>query len=162
MKKAILIIAISWSLVSCKNATNSSYNEAAAELRTPSLDFNPLEGRLISSGIDTAGHLMFTLYGNAVAVNHARFHSQTAFPAGSVLSKVTWKQQPDPHWFGANIPSSVSSVEVVRFTTGSDGIVKPAYRHYSGDGSGADAVLSHAEMEKRIDLICEIRASVMP
>ncbi|PZR24697.1 MAG: hypothetical protein DI535_21090 [Citrobacter freundii] len=162
MKNTIVIIAISLFAVSCKNAKQSSYNEAASVLRVPSLDFNPLEGRLISSGVDTAQQLMYTLYGNPVAVNHARFHSATAYPAGSVLSKVTWRQQPDPHWFGANIPSSVSAVEVVRFITGSDGIVKPGYRHYSGDGSGADAVLSQAETEARINSIISVRASVMP
>jgi hypothetical protein len=160
--KNYLIIITAFLAVSCKNAKRSYYNEAASALRVSSIDFNPLEGKLISSGIDTVRHLMYTLYGNPVAANHARFHSETDYPAGSVLSKVTWEQQPDPHWFGANIPSSVSAVEVVRFNTGTDGIVRPRYRHYSGDGSGADAVLSQPEMDKRINLILGIPASVMP
>lgn len=162
MRSFVVIIMVASVISSCGRSKAPSYNEKASDLRLGAIDFNPLEGQLVSSGIDTPKHQMFTLYGNPVAVNHVRFHAATDFPAGSVLSKVTWQQEADPHWFGANIPAGVVSVEVVRFVTGTDGIIRPVYRHYSGDGSGADAILSVTDTENRINAICGVQASVMP
>ena len=61
---------------------------------------------------------MSTLYGNDVAVRYARMNPQQDYPAGSVLSLVTWVQREDGHWFGAKIPGPVKSVEFVTVTAG--------------------------------------------
>ncbi|MBO9657412.1 MAG: hypothetical protein J7527_01170 [Chitinophagaceae bacterium] len=148
-------------LTACAKKKVMSYNETAS-LMKPSLEFNPMEGKLISSGIDSLHHTMYTLYGNEIAVNHARYHSETCYPAGSILSKIVWKQQPDPVWFGGNIPSSVVSIEVVRLRTNTDGLLQAAYQHYAGDGTGADAVISPEEAELLAAKIMSVRASVMP
>lgn len=163
MKQLLILIScvVLIALMACGNKKVMSYNETASLMR-PSLEFNPMEGKLISSGIDLQHHTMYTLYGNGIAVNHARYHSQTAYPAGSILSKIVWKQQPDPVWFGGNIPSSVVSIEVVSLRTNTDGVPRAAYLHYAGDGTGADAVLSPVEAEQRAARIMSIRASVMP
>lgn len=148
-------------ITACGKKKVMSYNEMAS-LMKPSLEFNPMEGMLISSGVDPQHQTMYTLYGNGIAVNHARYHWQTPYPAGSLLSKIVWKQQPDPVWFGGNIPSSVVSIEVVRLRTDADGLPRAAYQHYTGDGTGADAVISHQEAEQLAAEIMSIRASVMP
>ena len=63
------------------------------------LPANPLGWRVISV-IDPATGTMSTLYGNDLAVEYARTHSQHDFPAGAVLSLVTWTQAEDSRWFG--------------------------------------------------------------
>jgi len=54
---------------------------------------------------------MSTLYGDDVVVGYAKTHSQ--YPAGSVLSLVTWTLREDSRRFRAKIPSEVKSVEFV-------------------------------------------------
>lgn len=44
--------------------------------------------------------------GNDLAVEYARSHSQQGYPAGSVISLVTWTQREDPRWFGKGQPGS--------------------------------------------------------
>ena len=39
---------------------------------------------------------MYTLFGNDLAVQYAHTNPQHDYPAGSVLSLVTWSQQEDP------------------------------------------------------------------
>ena len=163
MKQLFILMSyvVLTTLTACGKKKVMSYNETASLMR-PSIEFNPMEGKLISSGIDSRYHTMYTLYGNEIAVNHARYHSQTPYPAGSILSKIVWRQQPDPVWFGGNIPSSVVSIEVVRLRTNTNGLTQAAYQHYAGDGIGADAVISHQEAEQLAAEIMRIRASVMP
>src|SRR5258708_7564010 len=71
---------------------------------------------------------MSTLYGNDVAVRYARTSAERMYPAGSVLSVVTWNQQEDPRWFGAKIPQKVGSVEFVAVT----GPGAYSYQRYEG------------------------------
>src|SRR6202522_1189474 len=54
------------------------------------LPANPLQWKIITSEINKADFTMSTLYGNDIAVGYARANSQHNYPAGSVLSLVTW------------------------------------------------------------------------
>jgi len=83
-------------------------NEDASQMGE--LTSNPLQGKVITSWIDKQHSTMSTLFGNDVAVRYARSNPQHDYPAGSVLSVVTWKQQEDPRWFGGNIPSTPTAV----------------------------------------------------
>ena len=74
---------------------------------------NVLEWRVIATGVNTQDATMFTLFGNDLAVMHSRTNPNQPYPAGSVLSLVTWTQQEDPRWFGAKIPGTLKSVESV-------------------------------------------------
>src|SRR5580704_16969594 len=96
------------------------------------LPANPLQWKVITSMIDRAGATMSTLYGNDLAVGYARTHSQTDYPAGSVLSLVTWTQQEDPRWFGGKIPATVKSVEFVSIGAAPDGRPSYSYEEYEG------------------------------
>jgi hypothetical protein len=81
---------------------------------------------------------MVILYGNDAAVNAAR--KGQGYPAGSELALVTWAQKEDDHWYGANVPDSIVSIE----------------RFKSGDVPGARLT------QERIAYLTGLKASVTP
>ena len=116
------------------------------------LPFNPFQWEVVSSGVDPRDGTMATLCGNDVAARAARESSRPTYPAGSVLSLVTWNQRADDHWFGARVPGEIKSVEFVS--------VEKASRSYQAfSGSPLRKV---AFPESRIDSIVDLRASTLP
>lgn len=105
---------------------------------------------------------MSVLYGNDTAVRHARTDPRRPYPAGSVISLVTWAQEEDPHWFGAKTPGEVKSVEFVTAEE-SPGIV-PAYSYqiYEGATLKKTAAENVSNPDSRIGDILSRRALVMP
>ncbi len=83
---------------------------------TGDLPSNPFGNKVITSWINKQEGTMSTMFGNDIAVQYARSNAAMAYPAGSVLSVVTWAQQEDPRWFGGNIPQKVKMVEFVTVT----------------------------------------------
>ncbi len=126
------------------------------------LPYQPFQWRVITSSVDKQNLTMSTLYGNDLAVNHARTSLQGPYPAGAVLSLVTWHQQEDQHWFGGRIPGKVQSIEFVTVDPSSDNKTAYSYQAYEGDSlkkmSSSDASVTRP----RIDFILSRRASVMP
>ena len=112
--------------------------------------------RVITSSLQQTEGTMSTLYGNDLAVKSAR-SGQGAYPKGAEVSLVTWKKQPDEHWFGANVPGAVQSVEQVAFRE--DGA--PAYTKYDGAGSKKEDVDADTA-SRRVAYIATQRASVIP
>ena len=104
--------------------------------------------RVITSGVDKRQALMYTLYGNRIALMTAKAGPGHGYSPGASLSLVTWVEKEDPHWFGGNIPDKVQSVEKVTF----DQNGKPAYAVTEGTAPAGD----------RLDFILGQRASVMP
>jgi Cytochrome P460 len=135
-------------------------NKAAALVGE--LPFNPLQGRVITSWIDKQNKTMSTLFGNDLAVTYARANSEHNYPAGSVLSLVTWNQQEDPRWFGGNIPAAPKSVEFVVVGTAPDN--RPTYSYQEFEGaplkkvSGQDGVTPN----DRASYLLSQRAAVLP
>jgi hypothetical protein len=95
---------------------------------TGDLPSNPFQGRVITSWIDKQDSTTSTMFGNDVAVQYARTSSAMQYPAGAVLSVVTWGQQEDPRWFGGKIPEKPKVVEFV--TVSSPGSY--SYERYEG------------------------------
>jgi hypothetical protein len=118
---------------------------------------NPLEWKVITSGIDKSNGTMSTLYGNDLAVQAAR--KGMAYPGRSVLTLVTWQQREDEHWYGANIPDSLRSVEVL--TYGPKGITFNLY-----EGHPLRSVIAtdnyDAWLQMKINYLTSLKASVMP
>lgn len=112
---------------SCQSPSLSNLNEQASIGISDELPENPLELIPITSTVHPQDSIMSTLYGNKIAAYHAMHNGDTLYPKGALLYEVTWKQQPDPEWFGANIPKEVKSVERVLF---SDKLAE--YHFYSG------------------------------
>lgn len=128
--KYSLILLLCFAFIGCSRPTKQ-YNQSASLNDADSLPFNPLNDAVLSSFVNPVQHTMSTLYGNTLAIQHARTVGNVSYPAGSILALVTWKQQPDPRWFGGNIPDRILSVEVVQIDP-----VKPntpVYRLYEGN-----------------------------
>jgi hypothetical protein len=150
-------------VIGCSDETNprvaSKLNQDAAV--TGDLPSNPLQGRLITSWINRQDGTMSTLFGNDVAVQYARTSAEKMYPAGSVLSVVTWGQQEDPRWFGAKIPEKTRSVEMVTVTAPG----AYSYQRYEGsplkkvEAAGLDG--QDAGVKRGAYLLAQ-RAAVMP
>ena len=153
--KHILFLIAGTVLLGCHRPETNRYNTLASLPDT--LLLKPHEWKVITSGISKDEHTMYTLYGNDAAVSSAR-GGEKAYPAGALLSLVTWRQQPDRHWFGAIIPGEVMSVEQVLFPAGN---ISPVYTKYTGKALVKSRV--NAEYSnRRIAGIVRQRAAVMP
>ena len=154
----LLSAVLAAGLVSCSDKTNprvvTRLNDEAALVGD--LPSNPLKGRVITSWINKRDSTMSTLYGNDVAVQYARTNGENIYPAGSVLSVVTWKQREDPRWFGAKIPQKVGSVEFVAVTG------PGAYTYQRYDGSPLKKVEDGIAPHDRAAYVLSQRAAVMP
>jgi hypothetical protein len=73
-----------------------------------------LKWNVITTMADKKNKTMSTLYGNDIAYQYARTQKGTDYPANAQLRLVTWNQQEDDRWFGANIPAKIKSIEVVK------------------------------------------------
>jgi len=130
MKYSSIILLVCLLFGACKTKVDkaSLYNTEASFTKDDSLPFNPLEWPVITTVMNTKKHTMSTLYGNEIALAHARDSANQYYPPGSVLCLVTWAQQEDKHWFGANIPKKIQSIEVATF----DSANGERYTNYQG------------------------------
>jgi hypothetical protein len=165
-KLLLLAAALSISVLGCSNQNPrvvTKLNDSAA--LTGNLPANPFQWKVITSAINKQDSTMDTLFGNDIAVQYARTYSQHNYPAGSVLSLVTWSQQEDPRWFGGNIPSTPKSVEFV--TVGATPDHKPAYTYQSFEGTPLKQTstqdgLTGLTPDSRAAYLIQQRAAVMP
>ena len=111
----------------------------------------PLRGKVVTVFADAPKGTVSTLYSSLPVM------AAGVYPAGTVLSLVTWDRQDDARWFGGAIPDAVRSVEQVLI--GVEG--KPAYVAYSGPGLMRQSVDSN-EVARRVGLMLNKRAAVMP
>jgi hypothetical protein len=154
---------LSLSILGCSNQNpilTAEQNKSAT--LTADLPFNPLQGKVITSWINKQDSTMSTLYGNEVAIQYARTNEHSTYPAGSVLSVVTWKQQEDPRWFGARIPASVQSVEYVTVKTSSDQKPSYSYQAYEGQPLKKMPLQEGTVPNDRATWVLSQRAAVMP
>jgi len=122
------------------------------------LPSNPVQGRVITSWVDKKDSTMSTMYGNDVAVQYARTSGEMKYPAGAVLSVVTWGQQEDPRWFGGNIPARPKAVEFVTVTVPGT----YSYQRYEGSPLKRVASVEGADPQDRAAYLMGMRAAVMP
>ncbi len=154
----LLSAVLAMSLAGCSGKANprvtTTLNNDAA--LGGGLAANPLQGKVITSWIDKQDKTMSTLFGNDIAIQHARTNEKFNYPAGSVLSLVTWSQQEDPRWFGGNLPAKPRSVEVVT--------VGGAYLYQRFEGSPLKSVATEegAVPGERAAYLLSQRAAVMP
>ncbi len=101
---------------------------------------------------------MSTLYGNPLALKSA-LSGSGEHQVGEVFALVTWKQQPDEHWFGAKIPGDLQSVEVVKALVENQHTVI-RYKRYEGKQLTANTDTVY--QQDRINYIFDMKPSVMP
>ena len=89
-------------------------------------------------------------------MQYARTNAEMKYPAGSVLSVVTWSQQEDPRWFGGSIPQKTRAVEFVK-------VMGPgAYSYQRYEGSPLKKVEDGVAPNDRASYVLSQRAAVMP
>jgi hypothetical protein len=125
------------------------------------LPYNPLQWEVIASTLNHNDHTLATVLGNDRAIAYARKNATHAYPAGSVLSVITWSQEKDPRWFGGNIPGNVRSVEFLEVQFGQD---HETYLYTLYGGSPLRKLVSTEEKSPtgRAAYILGQRAVVMP
>jgi len=158
-----LPIVISLWILGCSHAdpkTIAMLNQGAS--LGGQLPANPLQWKVITSMIDRTASTMSTLYGNDTAIRYVRTHSQTDYPAGSVLSLVTWTQQEDPRWFGGKIPQSVKSVEFVTVVAAADGHPSYEYKKFEGAPLAESSKPDPGASNERAAYLVAQRAAVLP
>ena len=126
------------------------------------LPANPLQWRMITSGVGTADSTMFTIYGNDVAIQYARTRSDRHFSNGSAVAMVTWTQQEDGRWFGAKIPYHVKSVEFVFVAATADGRLSYSYQKFEGTPLKQTSLREEKIPSDRAAELLSRRAAVMP
>jgi hypothetical protein len=125
------------------------------------LPYNPLQWEVIASTLNHNDHTLATVLGNDRAIACTRKNATHAYPAGSVLSVITWSQEEDPRWFGGNIPGKVRSVEFLEVRSGQD---HGTYLYTMYRGSPLRKLVSTEEKSPtgRAAYILGQRAAVMP
>jgi hypothetical protein len=164
-RNAICLLATSLSLgiIGCGSDAPKiavTFNQGAS--LKGDLPSNPLQWKVITSALSPADSTMSTLYGNDVAVSHARTNSEHSYPNGSILSMVTWTQRDDPRYFGAKIPDQVRSVEFVSIQIAADGKTAFAYQKFEGTPLKSVPGLPDATQTERAAYLLGQRAAVMP
>jgi len=91
-----------------------------------------------------------------------RIRPQHDYPAGSVLSLVTWSQQEDPRWFGENIPAAPKSVEFVTVGVTDNHKRVYSYQDYEGAPLKKISAQESPRLEGRTAYLLSQPAAVMP
>lgn len=159
---SMVILLTALFTVGCRNSVNprvATHPNTDARL-TGALPSQPLQDRILTSWIDHAHGTMSTLFGNDVAVNYARNHADSHYPATARLSLITWKQQEDARWFGGKIPSTPQAVEYV--TVGNSASARVSYERYEGSPLKLVERQENAPPAGRAEYLLSQRAAVMP
>ncbi len=158
----LFVIATLLALAGCSgpNSRVETKLNANAAL-TGEIPVDPLQWRVITSGVDPRSSTMFTLFGNDAAIQYSRTSTARNYPDGSVLALVTWQQQEDSRWFGGKIPSHAKSVEFVDVRISQDGNPSNVYRSYEGFPLKETTSLKSQTNEHAAYLL-SMRAAVMP
>lgn len=152
----LVTVLFAISLFSCHERANENdlYNIKA----TVPEKFNIAKMQLvvINTSINKKDSTMSILYGNKLAYGQLK-QGISSVKSGELLALVSWKQQADIHWFGANIPGKLLSVEYVRANSTGNGaeyekLLAPALKE---DANTTDSLQREA-------FILSQRPSVMP
>ena len=145
-------------ICSCNNNDDVPDNINAKASLPYSAKFSTAGLKVITSFIDKKAGTMSTLYGNEPALQKATSLNQSMV-RDALFKLVTWKQQPDEHWFGADIPGDLQSVEILKTAPGGDSVVVN-YQRYQGKTFVLNTDTLH--QSERIKFILSQRPSVMP
>jgi hypothetical protein len=129
------------------------FNTDAALPASPKYNLDGL--KVITSFVNKTKGTASTLYGNDAALKSA-LDGNKLLASGELFTLVTWKQQDDDHWFGAKIPSTVQTIEVLK--TGTAG----TFDYNRLEGKELASPKDTLGQGKRIAYILGQKPSVMP
>lgn len=91
---------------------SASCNKPSKTIPAPETIFDSTGLQVITSSFNKKQVTMSVLYGNALAM-HTAVEGKKEHVPGEIFTLVTWKQQPSPYWFGANINEKMELIEKV-------------------------------------------------
>ena len=123
-----------------------------------SFQFDKLGLKVIATLIDKNFHTMSTLYGNSLALEAAKT-GEYKIGNGELFALITWNQQADENWYGANIPAELRSVELLHISASNgQGIFK--YQSFKGKNLQPDRDTLHRN--ERIAYILSQKPTILP
>lgn len=162
MKKLIFILTVGVAslALSCKSGSQEKDIVNTKATLPVSLGVEKTGLKLITSSIHKKAGTMSVLYGTKSALS-ASLDGVKLQSAGQKWTLITWKQQDDPTWFGAQIPGnlvSVEEVDVIPSKTGTGTAIQ--YTRY--EGPKMTLIAQYADAAQRIKYIFGQKPSVMP
>jgi hypothetical protein len=145
-------------ICSCNNNTNLPDNINTRASFPDSGKLSTAGLKLITSFVNKKAGSMSTLYGNELALQKSK-DLNDSLVGGESFTLVTWKQQPDEHWFGADIPGDLQTVEILKASHGGADMVIN-YQRYEGKEFMLNPDTTYNN--ERIKFILTQRAAVMP
>jgi hypothetical protein len=152
--------------IRAESGPSDVFNSAAA--LPDGLPYPAFQWKVITSSVDKTNATMSTLFGNDIAITHARTSPQSPYPAGAVLAVVTWRQQEDKHWFGGRIPGKVQSVEFITAGAPVNSIPSYTYQEYAGDPFKKTTTIESTDLQAPSDALIRLgsivaeRAAALP
>lgn len=155
MKRILLLaVVLVCGCSSHKPSTEDLINGGAGVKGT--LPYPVMSWKVLGSGADRSANTVSTLFGNDAAVAAAR--GGVAWPQGTVLGLVTWREKEDAHWFGGRIPDAPVMVEFVEFKNGD-----MAYRRFGGPTlTEASPPYAGGSWQAHADVIAAMRPVRLP
>jgi len=157
---AILLAIITTGCFESDHKIKTGYNTKASP--DDSTIQQILKWKVITSFINRNDSSMATLYGNDIAVTYARTHIDSTYPAAAELALITWKQQNDEHWYGASIPATMLTAELVKFNTSVNGTALPVYEKYLPKENTLSSEKTNTGVQTRMHFIITQHASLLP
>jgi hypothetical protein len=157
--KYLFLTGIVLTMYACSNTpTVSELTNSKASLPA-SFNFDHLGLKVITSFINKKQGTTSTLYGNPLALKTA-ISGTNQMETGEVFALVTWKQQSDAHWFGANIPGNLQQVELLKSTSSVEKPIVISYARYEGKSLTLNS--DTLNNQDRIKYILSQKPSIMP
>jgi hypothetical protein len=144
--------------IHAESTPSDAFNGAAA--LPDDLPYPAFQWKVITSWVDKTNGTMSTLFGNDLAVTHARTSPQMPYPAGAVIAVVTWRQQEDKHWFGARIPGKVQSVEFITANAPINNVPSYSYQKYEGDPLKKTTTVESTDLQAPSDALIRLGSIV--
>lgn len=147
-----------FSLCACHSPANDNdlYNTKATV--PAKFDIAKAGLTVLNTSFNPAQNTISILYGNKLAAARLKTDDHQ-IKQGEMLALVTWKKQADVHWFGANIPGGLQSVEIVKSSRNGTN-PKIDYQKLSGPNLEEDR--DTTGQQNKLSFILSQRASVMP
>jgi len=146
-------------MISCSGPGNDHTQINQNASLPASFNFKKLGLKVITSSVNKKQGTMSTLFGNEVALKSASSENQIKPAPNEMLALVTWKQQPDNHWFGAEIPNDISTLEILS-TMNSKDHLSVVYEKFAGKFLERSADTTNEVLREKYML--SQRASIMP
>ncbi|MBS7565373.1 hypothetical protein KHS38_13255 [Mucilaginibacter sp. Bleaf8] len=144
--------------ISCKQASNPDQLINQKASLPDHFKLSELHQKVITSFISKKDSTMSILYGNHEAYNALDSNVPSSL-SGVSATLVTWRQQDDPHWFGARIPGDLLAVETIKAAgTGKNTVLN--YQRYTG--KQLVKLADTTGRAGRIKFIMSQQASILP